>query len=139
MSLMDYPVWVARYSARPSYQNPVMWQATSTGSVKGINGNVDIDFQFKDFSGQIPANTWRTINGKRYYYSNYAKQKNAWAQDSSDWYYMDSEGLASTGWITVSGSRYYLDETTGKMQTGWRQDQGKWYYLGSSGAVKKAG
>lgn len=137
MSLMDYPVWVARYSARPSYQNPVMWQATSTGSVKGINGNVDIDFQFKDFSGQIPANTWRTINGKRYYYSNYAKQKNAWAQDSSDWYYMDSEGLASTGWITVSGSRYYLDETTGKMQTGWRQDQGKWYYLGSSGAVKK--
>lgn len=137
MSLMDYPVWVARYSARPSYQNPVMWQATSTGSVKGINGNVDIDFQFKDFSGQIPANTWRTINGKRYYYSNYAKQKNAWVQDSSDWYYMDSEGLASTGWITVSGSRYYLDETTGKMQTGWRQDQGKWYYLGSSGAVKK--
>ena len=137
MSLMDYPVWVARYSARPSYQNPVMWQATSTGSVKGINGNVDIDFQFKDFSGQIPANTWRTINGKRYYYRNYAKQKNAWAQDSSDWYYMDSEGLASTGWITVSGSRYYLDETTGKMQTGWRQDQGKWYYLGSSGAVKK--
>ena len=137
MSLMDYPVWVARYSARPSYQNPVMWQATSTGSIKGINGNVDIDFQFKDFSGQIPANTWRTINGKRYYYSNYAKQKNAWAQDSSDWYYMDSEGLASTGWITVSGSRYYLDETTGKMQTGWRQDQGKWYYLGSSGAVKK--
>lgn len=137
MSLMDYPVWVARYSARTSYQNPVMWQATSTGSVKGINGNVDIDFQFKDFSGQIPANTWRTINGKRYYYSNYAKQKNAWAQDSSDWYYMDSEGLASTGWITVSGSRYYLDETTGKMQTGWRQDQGKWYYLGGSGAVKK--
>ena len=137
MSLMDYPVWVARYSARPSYQNPVMWQATSTGSVKGINGNVDIDFQFKDFSGQIPANTWRTINGKRYYYSNYAKQKNAWAQDSSDWYYMDSEGLETTGWITVSGSRYYLDETTGKMQTGWRQDQGKWYYLGSSGAVKK--
>ncbi len=137
MSLMDYPVWVARYSARPSYQNPVMWQATSTGSVKGINGNVDIDFQFKDFSGQIPANTWRTINGKRYYYSNYAKQKNAWAQDGSDWYYMDSEGLVSTGWITVSGSRYYLDETTGKMQTGWRQDQGKWYYLGSSGAVKK--
>ena len=137
MSLMDYPVWVARYSARPSYQNPVMWQATSTGSVKGINGNVDIDFQFKDFSGQIPANTWRTINGKRYYYSNYTKQKNAWAQDGSDWYYMDSEGLASTGWITVSGSRYYLDEITGKMQTGWRQDQGKWYYLGGSGAVKK--
>ena len=137
MNLMDYPVWVARYSARPTYENPVMWQATSTGSVNGINGNVDIDFQFKDFTSVIPANTWRTIDGRRYYYSNYTKQKNAWAQDGSDWYYMDEEGLASTGWITVSGVRYYLDETTGKMQTGWRQDDGKWYYLGSSGAVKK--
>ncbi len=154
MSLMDYPVWVARYSARPSYQNPVMWQATSTGSVKGINGNVDIDFQFKDFSGQIPANTWRTINGKRYYYSNYAKQKNAWAQDSSDWYYMDSEGLASTGWITVSGSRYYLTRprkdadwlasgsgkmdlgSSGAVKKGWIEDNGAWYYTDSNGIMK---
>ena len=35
MRLMDYPVWAARYSARPDYSNPVMWQATSTGSVNG--------------------------------------------------------------------------------------------------------
>ena len=96
-----------------------MWQATSSGSVKGINGNVDIDFQFKDFTSVIPANTWRTINGKRYYYANYEKQKNAWAQDVNDWYYMDKDGLASTGWITVADARYYLDTTTGKMQTGW--------------------
>lgn len=117
MSQMNYPVWVARYSARYTWQNPVMWQATSSGSVKGINGNVDIDFQFKDFTSVIPANTWRTINGKRYYYANYEKQKNAWAQDGNDWYYMDKDGLASTGWITVADARYYLDTTTGKMQT----------------------
>jgi len=137
MSQMNYPVWVARYSARYTWQNPVMWQATSSGSVKGINGNVDIDFQFKDFTSVIPANTWRTINGKRYYYANYEKQKNAWAQDVNDWYYMDKDGLASTGWITVADARYYLDTTTGKMQTGWQSENGKWYYLGSSGAVKK--
>lgn len=137
MSQMNYPVWVARYSARPSYQNPVMWQATSSGSVKGINTRVDIDFQFKDFTSVIPANTWRTINGKRYYYANYEKQKNAWAKDGDDWYYMDKDGLASTGWITVAGARYYLDTTTGKMKTGWQAEDGKWYYLGSSGAVKK--
>ncbi len=34
MSKMNYPVWVARYSAQPAYQNPVMWQATSTWSGK---------------------------------------------------------------------------------------------------------
>ena len=137
MSQMNYPVWVARYSARPTYQNPVMWQATSSGSVNGIKTRVDIDFQFKDFSSVIPADTWRTINGKRYYYVNYQKQKNAWAKDGDDWYYMDKDGLASTGWITVAGASYYLDTTTGKMKTGWQAENGKWYYLGSSGAVKK--
>ena len=137
MSQMNYPVWVARYSARPTYQNPVMWQATSSGSVNGIKTRVDIDFQFKDFSSVIPADTWRTINGKRYYYANYQKQKNAWAKDGDDWYYMDKDGLASTGWITVAGASYYLDTTSGKMKTGWQAENGKWYYLGSSGAVKK--
>ena len=137
MSQMNYPVWVARYSARPTYQNPVMWQATSSGSVNGIKTRVDIDFQFKDFSSVIPVDTWRTINGKRYYYANYQKQKNAWAKDGDDWYYMDKDGLASTGWITVAGASYYLDTTTGKMKTGWQAENGKWYYLGSSGAVKK--
>ena len=137
MSQMNYPVWVARYSARPTYQNPVMWQATSSGSVNGIKTRVDIDFQFKDFSSVIPADTWRTINGKSYYYANYQKQKNAWAKDEDDWYYMDKDGLASTGWITVAGASYYLDTTTGKMKTGWQAENGKWYYLGSSGAVKK--
>ena len=137
MSQMNYPVWVARYSARPTYQDSVMWQATSSGSVNGIKTRVDIDFQFKDFSSVIPADTWRTINGKRYYYANYQKQKNAWAKDGDDWYYMDKDGLASTGWITVAGASYYLDTTTGKMKTGWQAENGKWYYLGSSGAVKK--
>ena len=37
---------------------------------------VDIDFQFKDYASVIPANTWREIAGKRYYYQNYAMQKN---------------------------------------------------------------
>ncbi|MCB7320232.1 GH25 family lysozyme [Lacrimispora sp. 210928-DFI.3.58] len=135
MSLMNYPVWVARYSARPAYQNPVMWQATSSGSVKGISGNVDIDFQFRDFSSVIPANTWRTINGNTYYYQNYVKQKNNWINDGNGWYYMDSEGLTSKGWITLSGKRYYLDADTGKMATGWKQENGSWYYLDGSGAL----
>ena len=137
MNQMNYPVWVARYSARPAYANPVMWQATSTGAVNGIGGNVDIDFQFKDFSEVIPANTWRTINSQRYYYQNYVKQKNNWIQDGNDWYYMDGEGLSSKGWITLSGKRYYLDESTGRMMTGWKSDAGKWYYMGSSGAAAK--
>ena len=137
MSKMNYPVWVARYSAKPAYQNPVMWQATSTGAVNGISGNVDIDFQFKDFTSVIPANTWRTINGQTYYYQNYAKQKNNWIQDDGTLYYMNGDGLVSKGWLNQSGKSYYLDDTTGKMITGWKSDSGKWYYFGSSGALSK--
>ncbi len=137
MSKMNFPVWVARYSARPVYQSPVMWQATSTGSVNGIGGNVDIDFQFKDFSGVIPANLWRTIGGRTYYYQNHAMQKNTWIDDGDGWYYMDGEGLASKGWLTQNDKRYYLDETTGKMQYGWKDQDGSRYYLGSSGAASK--
>ncbi len=137
MSKMNYPVWVARYSAKPAYQNPVMWQATSTGAVNGISGNVDIDFQFKDFTSVIPANTWRTINGQTYYYQNYAKQKNNWIQDDGAWYYMNGDGLVSKGWLNQSGKSYYLDDSTGKMITGWKSDSGKWYYFGSSGALSR--
>ena len=89
MGKIEYTVWVARYSAKPAYQNPVMWQATSTGAVNGISGNVDIDFQFKDFTSVIPGNTWRTIQGKTYYYQNYVKQKNSWIDDGTGWFYMD--------------------------------------------------
>ena len=137
MGKMNYPVWVARYSAKPAYQNPVMWQATSTGAVSGIGGNVDIDFQFKDFASVIPANTWRNINGQTYYYQNYVKQKNNWIQDSDGWYYMNGDGLVSKGWLTLSGKSYYLDDTTGRMITGWKSDNSKWYYFGSSGALSK--
>ena len=137
MGKMDYPVWVARYSAKPAYQNPVMWQATSTGAVNGISGNVDIDFQFKDFTSVIPGNTWRTIQGKTYYYQNYVKQKNSWIDDGTGWFYMDGEGLASKGWLTLSDQKYYLVDSTGRMITGWKSDNGKWYYFGSSGALSK--
>lgn len=136
MSLMDYPVWVARYGAMYTYANPVMWQATNTGSVNGIAGNVDIDFQFQDFSGVIPSDLWRTIGGNTYYYKDYAMQKDAWIDDGDGWYYMDSDGLAKKGWFEQSGQVYFLDETTGRMQYGWKDRDGKWYYLGSSGAAE---
>ena len=41
--------WVAQYNSTCTYSGSyTMWQATSTGSVNGISGNVDIDFWFGD-------------------------------------------------------------------------------------------
>lgn len=44
--LLDYPVWYADYEELP--QTPYrfsMWQYSSTGSVAGIEGNVDLNIQ----------------------------------------------------------------------------------------------
>lgn len=42
--LDNYIKWVAEYSSSCTYKKPyLIWQYTSTGSVDGINGNVDMD------------------------------------------------------------------------------------------------
>ena len=42
--LTDYTTWVARYGKKPQYiKYPGIWQYTSSGSVPGIKGNVDMD------------------------------------------------------------------------------------------------
>lgn len=135
LSNMHYDVWVARYEAKHVYSNPIMWQVTSTGSINGINGNVDIDFLYKDLTPKLPGNMWRTIGGKTYYYQNYSIQKNTWINDGSGWFYMNEEGLTATGWVDKDGLRYYLDETSGRMNTGWKQLSDKWYFFNQSGSM----
>jgi glucan-binding YG repeat protein len=135
LSNMHYDVWVARYEAKHVYSNPIMWQVTSTGSINGINGNVDIDFLYKDLTPKLPGNMWRTIGGKTYYYQNYAIQKNTWVNDGSGWFYMNEEGLIATGWFDKDGLRYYLEETSGRMNTGWKQFSDKWYFFNPSGSM----
>lgn len=115
MSLINHDVWVARYEIKHAYSNPAMWQATSTGTVKGITGNVDINFQYKDFSGKIAPDLWRSIGGRTYYYQNYTMQKNTWIHDGGGWFYLNSGGQPATGWLTQNGAHYYLTETSGRM------------------------
>lgn len=135
LSQVDYDVWVARYEVKHAFENPVMWQATSSGSVNGVNGGVDINFQYKDFSGDIAPNLWRTINGTTYYYQNHVMQKEAWINDGTGWFYLNSGGQPSTGWLTQNGTSYYLDTTSGKMAQGWLSLGDGWRYFNDSGAM----
>lgn len=52
--LDKYDIWVASYGAEPRYIKSFrssygMWQYTSSGSVNGITGNVDLDIAYYDF------------------------------------------------------------------------------------------
>lgn len=47
--LEAYPFWLALYSSRMTYPYRIeMWQYTNTGSVPGIQGNVDLNVMFLD-------------------------------------------------------------------------------------------
>ncbi len=135
LSKLDYDVWVARYNAMYTYHSPSMWQATSTGSVNGIKGNVDIDFLFTEHTRNLPGNLWRTIGGSTYYYQDHQMQKAAWIHDGSGWFYMDEAGSPKKGWMTMPEGSYYLEEDTGRMATGWKELDGSWYHLKESGRM----
>lgn len=49
--LNDYNFWLAEYNTEPTYYYDFdMWQYTSTGRVPGIDGDVDLNISFKDYS-----------------------------------------------------------------------------------------
>ncbi len=135
LSLLDYDIWVARYNAMYTFENPSMWQATNTGSVNGIKGNVDINFLFTDYGSIIPSDRWRTIGGNTYYYQNHQMQKSDWIHDGTGWFYLDDQGGAVKGWMVRPEGSYYLDEADGRMATGWKELGGSWYYLKDSGLM----
>ena len=48
--LKNYSHWVARYNSRPAYVSDWgMWQYSSKGKLKGITGNVDLDYSTLNF------------------------------------------------------------------------------------------
>jgi len=48
--LADYPFWLAEYDARPDFHYRFdLWQYSSTGTVPGIEGPVDLNLAFRDF------------------------------------------------------------------------------------------
>ena len=47
-TLLDkYPLWYARYSSEPGRTGMILWQRSSSGSVVGINGKVDLNYAYR--------------------------------------------------------------------------------------------
>ena len=45
--MAEYPFWLAQYKNQMDFPHRVdLWQYTETGSVPGIQGDVDIDLMF---------------------------------------------------------------------------------------------
>lgn len=55
-----YTYWIAQYNDKCTYTGPyAIWQYSSTGKVNGINGNVDMNYQYSEVGGK----TGSTSNG----------------------------------------------------------------------------
>lgn len=56
MTDLNYDIWLAQWTNKPTYNGNIgIWQYTDKGKVKGINGNVDMDTAYKDYSKIIKS------------------------------------------------------------------------------------
>ena len=52
-ALTAYDLWIADYRGHRPTRKHGMWQYTSTASVPGVSGNVDLSHAYKDYAGII--------------------------------------------------------------------------------------
>lgn len=110
---LGYEIWYAYYNKELDRNDVALWQYTSSGSVEGISGNVDMNYLFVDEE----------------------QKKSGWQQDNDMWWWLNGDGTyAKNEWKQVDGKWYHFDNH-GWMQTGWLELEEKWYYLKSDGSM----
>lgn len=134
---VPYDKWIAQYSDACEYPNPAFWQFSSSGTVPGISGKVDLNYQLKDYSNLIVANGFVDRGGNRYYYRNYRMQF-GFIEDNGKKYFMNADGtMYRNGWIGDGINMFYMDTKDGHMLTDLVEIQGRKYYFGADGLMQR--
>lgn len=135
-SLGKWSRWIAQYNSTCDYEGSFdMWQATSTAHVDGIEGNVDINF---DFVGLTVVRTLRLYNpySGEHLYTTSAHEydqlgKIGWRQEGEAWL---TPGTSETPvyrlYNPYSGDHHYTKdarEYADLASIGWRQEGVAWY------------
>ena len=76
---LRYDLWLAAWPTKPEYDKPPracgIWQSSSKGRVPGIEGNVDMDYCYKDYPAIIRAAGLNRL----------AAEDKPWYADAQDW------------------------------------------------------
>ena len=119
-SALKYPKWIAQYGDSCDTPGYSIWQYSSSGSVAGISGRVDMNIDVVDWRNYIIAYGPCNIGGNIYIFNNYVKQF-GWSYIAGTYYLTDATtGVAVTStWYTepTTNKRYYLN-TVGAAVTG---------------------
>lgn len=130
--------WVAQYADSLDTNNNVcFWQYSCTGRVNGIGGNVDLNYQYKDYSSLIIPEGFLVHNGNVRFYQNWRMQR-GWVAYNDTRYYLDEAGNLVLGWFTDGTGTYYLSPADGSIARGQCQVDGADYYFTADG-VKTSG
>lgn len=136
---VSWQKWVAQYSDTNTMPYSYgVWQYTSSGSVPGINGRVDMDYLFTDYSSVIIPEGFLTTAKGTYYYNNYRWQK-GWVRPAAGGkYFCDvSNGLVWKGWMNDGVNQYYLDPANGGNATvGLADIENSRYYFNAEGIMQ---
>ena len=84
--------------------------------------------------GKYVTNSWKDIDGKRYYFDANGYRVTGWQTIGGKKYFFMPEGYMMTGWISFGRTRYYL-MPDGHMLTGWCSFGSTKYYLASDGKM----
>lgn len=136
---VSWQKWVAQYSDTNTMPYSYgVWQYTSSGSVSGISGRVDMDYLYTDYSSIIIPEGFLTTSKGTYYYNNYRWQKGWVTPSSGGKYFCDvSSGLVWTGWMNDGVNQYYLDPSKGGMATvGLADIDSSRYYFNADGVMQ---
>ncbi|MBE5971640.1 MAG: glycoside hydrolase [Lachnoclostridium sp.] len=119
-----YDLWVARYGGDHNLKGRTMWQSTDSGKVNGINGNVCLEFAFKDYAAMQVTDRSDYTPG-------------TWEKIDDIWYFAHETGYY-TGWVKPDGNWYYLDPANGgaMLANTTAVIDGVTYSFGPSGALQ---
>lgn len=88
-------------------------QPVLQGLIRDENGHL---FYYRD--GVKLKNTWKTVNGSKYYFGKSGKAYVGKRKVGKATYYFADNGKRKTGWRTINGKKYYFSPKNGKMVTG---------------------
>ena len=132
--------WVARYPTSSSIKSTGVdgtdiWQVSSNGTVSGIDGNVDINFDYLGEGGYSLTGTlkYNSSTGQWGYYVGGVIDTSytGFAENSYGTWYVKNGivSLSYTGLATVDGTTYYVSNSLVSTATGLYQVNGTWYYF----------
>ncbi len=104
---LRYDIWIAQYNTYCAIPGHAIWQASCTGRIPGIAGDVDINYMYKDYHNLIIPVGFAQRGEHTYFYNNYRIQF-GWVDYNNARYHMDALGRMNTGWLTDETGAYYL-------------------------------